>query len=358
MPNTSNFESRVLLWFDVHGRKDLPWQSPRDPYRVWVSEIMLQQTQVATVIDYFHRFMSRFPSLHALAESELDAVLALWAGLGYYARARNLHRTAGLLVSDYQASFPHSREALEKLPGIGRSTAGAILSLGLGIWAPILDGNVRRVLARHEAIEGWPGQAETLRRLWDLSESLTPKGQAAEFNQAMMDLGSLICTPRNPSCSACPLNGTCRAHQEKSQALYPGRKPSKTIPVRTRFWLVLRKPSGQVYLEQRPEQGIWGGLLSPPEFETREALEAFADAYFGLNRSDTLMPQRRHTFSHFHLDFCAVLSDIGEVDVPLALKGCFVDPNRAERLPAPVRKLLSDLSPKPLASPPNPYQLS
>ena len=351
MTNIRDFQSRVLLWFDAHGRKDLPWQSPHDPYRVWVSEIMLQQTQVGTVIDYFHRFMGRFPSLSALAESHVDEVLGLWAGLGYYARARNLHRTARLLVQDHQGQFPASLETLVQLPGIGRSTAGAILSLGLGISAPILDGNVRRVLARHWAIGGWPGQANTLRKLWDLSESLTPKIRAADFNQAMMDLGSLICTPRTPACEDCPLNRTCQAHLEESPLMYPGRKTARVIPVRNTYWLVLRKPSGQIYLEQRPERGIWGGLLSLPEFETREALEHFCQIHFRQGHVNDLMPQRRHTFSHFHLDFWPVLSDIEEeAEVPSGRVGYFLDARRIDRLPTPVRKLLGDLRDRPRAS--------
>ncbi len=344
MLDPSEFQSRVLLWFDTHGRKNLPWQSPQDPYRVWVSEIMLQQTQVGTVIDYFHRFMSRFPSLLALAESDVDAVLGLWAGLGYYARARNLHRTAQQLVKAHQGQFPASLEALVQLPGIGRSTAGAILSLGMGLSAPILDGNVRRVLARHWALSGWPGQADTLRKLWELSASLTPEIRAADFNQAMMDLGSLICTPRTPACLECPLNLSCLGHQEGSPTRYPGRKTARAIPVRNAYWLILRKPSGQIYLEQRPNRGIWGGLLSLPEFETREALEAFFLTAFGPHHFDVPMPQRRHTFSHFHLDFCPVLSDIEEdADVPSGLAGRFHDAHRVDRLPTPVRRLLGDL---------------
>lgn len=350
MPNTSDFEFRVLAWFDAHGRKDLPWQSPRDPYRVWVSEIMLQQTQVRTVIDYFERFMSRFPTLEALAQSDLDAVLGLWAGLGYYARARNLHRTAQLLLTQHQGLFPASLEALEKLPGIGRSTAGAILSLGYGLRAPILDGNVRRVLARHWAIDGWPGQTGTLRTLWDLSESLTPEVRAADFNQAMMDIGALICTARTPACSECPLQMTCLAYREKTPSQYPGRKPTKAMPVRMTYWLVIRNPSGQIYLEQRPKSGIWGGLLSFPEFATLEALEAFSMTHFGVRAAINPLPQRRHTFSHFHLDIFPLLSDIeGDAKAPLGPGGCFHDLNRAERLPAPVRKLLGELPFQPKA---------
>jgi A/G-specific adenine glycosylase len=249
------------------------------------------------------------------------------------------------LVTEHRGQFPTSLAALEKLPGIGRSTAGAILSLGLGIRAPILDGNVRRVLARHGAIEGWPGQAETLRKLWDLSESLTPEFRVADFNQAMMDLGSLICTPRGPTCDACPLKTTCLSYQEGTQLLYPGRRPGRAIPVRNAFWLILRKPSGEIYLEQRPERGIWGGLLSPPEFETREALEDFCLTHFGSGCSSVFLPQRRHTFSHFHLDFLPLLSDIdGDANVPVALSGRFLAPDQVGHLPTPVRKLLGDLS--------------
>ncbi len=345
MSSSTDFQSRVLVWFDTHGRKNLPWQSPKDPYRVWVSEIMLQQTQVATVIDYFDRFMARFPSLKRLAESDLDAVLSLWAGLGYYARARNLHRTAQLLVTEHEGLFPGSLGDLQKLPGIGRSTAGAILSLGMGIRAPILDGNVRRVLARHQTIDGWPGQAGTLQALWQLSEALTPEHRAADFNQAMMDIGALICTPRGPACAQCPLTGSCKAHQQNTQSLYPGRKPPRQMPFRQTFWLVVRTSEGEIYLESRPESGIWGGLLSFPEFQTREQLDAWRGAHLGSHHSAVLLPQRRHTFSHFHLDIFPVLSDIGAVEEALlALPGSFHDLGKTERLPAPISKLLRELA--------------
>jgi len=208
----------------------------------------------------------------------------------------------------------------------------------------ILDGNVRRVLARHEAIEGWPGQAETLRKLWAISESVTPEARVADFNQAMMDLGSLICTPKSPTCGECPLKTTCLAYREDNPSRYPGRKPARAIPTRKAFWLILRKPSGRIYLEQRPGRGIWGGLLSPPEFETQEALEAFCMAHFGQGISWVLLPERRHTFSHFHLDFLPVLSDIDEDAVaPLALNGRFLAQDQIGAIPTPVRKLLEDV---------------
>ena len=216
----SGFSRLVLEWFDQHGRKDLPWQREVTPYRVWVSEIMLQQTQVSTVIPYFERFMGRFPTVQVLAAAPLDEVLHHWSGLGYYARARNLHRAAKLVAGEYAGQFPAELEVLQQLPGIGRSTAGAILSLAMGQWAPILDGNVKRVLARHHAVAGWPGQAAVLQRLWQLSEVHTPRDRVGAYNQAMMDLGATLCTRSRPRCSDCPVASSCpvsythlRAHE-------------------------------------------------------------------------------------------------------------------------------------------------
>ncbi len=199
------FQKKVLTWFKKHGRKSLPWQNPATPYRVWVSEIMLQQTQVATVIDYFERFMQRFPNVADLASAPLDDVLTLWAGLGYYARARNLHRSAQMIVQQFSGEFPESLEELQLLPGVGRSTAGAIRSLGFGKSAAILDGNVKRVLARLHGVEGWPGQSSVLKILWDLAEEYTPKRSGGAYTQAMMDLGATLCTPKAPKCGICPV---------------------------------------------------------------------------------------------------------------------------------------------------------
>jgi len=227
LPDPGDFARRVLAWFDQHGRKDLPWQRDPSPYRVWVSETMLQQTQVATVIPYFERFMARFPRLTDLALAEADEVLLHWSGLGYYARARNLHRAARLILDRHGGDFPPTLDEVQALPGIGRSTAGAILSLARGQRHPILDGNVRRVLTRYRAIPGWPGQAAVLARLWGLAEALTPVERPGDYNQAMMDLGATRCTRANPRCEACPLMADCLAHGEGKAAAYPHPQPRR-----------------------------------------------------------------------------------------------------------------------------------
>lgn len=346
LPGTSlSFSDRVLAWFDMHGRKDLPWQTPRDPYRVWISEIMLQQTQVTTVIDYFHRFMARFPDLPSLAHSDMDSVLSLWAGLGYYARARNLHRTAQYLMERHEGNFPETIDELESLPGIGRSTAGAILSLGLDIPAPILDGNVRRVLARHDAVQGWPGQSGPLKHLWTLSTERTPEIRTANYNQAMMDLGALICTPKAPACERCPLSATCIAQLNDEMHRYPERRPTKAVPVRQAFWLILRNEQGEIYLESRPPSGLWGGLWTLPEFEQLEELNDWCVKHMKPEMTFERMRQQRHTFSHFHLDFVPILSDIVATtgDGTSPLPGRFHDPERLDQVPAPVKSLLRTL---------------
>ncbi len=301
--DAERFSRRVLAWFDHHGRKDLPWQQPRNPYRVWVSEIMLQQTQVATVIPYFERFMERFPDLQTLAQAPIDDVLHHWSGLGYYARARNLHACARRVLEQYGGALPEQQPALETLPGIGRSTAGAIRSLGHAGVAPILDGNVKRVLARCYAIEGWPGSSAVLKRLWALSEALTPTERCADYNQAMMDLGAMVCVRSRPTCQACPLAADCRAHAQGNPAAYPGAKPKKTTPVRATRMMILRDGEGRILLQRRPPSGIWGGLWSLPECPTEADVAQWCREQIGceIGRQQPL-PQRRHTFSHFHLD--------------------------------------------------------
>ncbi len=302
-PRDSGFSDRVLAWFDRHGRKHLPWQQPRDPYRVWISEIMLQQTQVATVIDYFERFMAAFPDLPALAQAPQDRVLHLWSGLGYYARARNLHRCARQVLTEHQGHLPDDLEALQALPGIGRSTAGAIRSLGFGQFAPILDGNVKRVLARHLAVEGWPGQTAVQRRLWEYSGALTPQRRTADYNQAMMDLGALVCTRSQPDCAHCPLKTDCRAHAQGETERYPMPKPRQTRPVRSTHFLVLRDSRGRVLLEQRPPVGIWGGLWGFPECAEAQQAAGWCEQALGCQATlERQLETRRHSFSHFHLE--------------------------------------------------------
>ena len=262
------FAERLLAWFADHGRHDLPWQRDPSPYGVWVSEIMLQQTQVATVIPYYERFMARFPDLAALAEAPLDEVLAHWSGLGYYARARNLHRAARQAMAEHGGRLPETIDALQALPGIGRSTAGAILSLALGQRHPILDGNVKRVLARHAAVAGWPGKAAVQRTLWELAEARTPRRRVADYNQAMMDLGATLCTRARPACERCPVAADCRAREQGLQTDYPGPRPRRELPERQVQMLLVRDPQGRVLLERRPPQGVWGGLWCLPELAT------------------------------------------------------------------------------------------
>ena len=297
------FCRRLLAWFDRHGRKDLPWQQPRTPYRVWVSEIMLQQTQVATVIPYFERFMERFPDLQALARAPIDEVLHLWSGLGYYARARNLHRCAALVMERHAGALPEELPGLESLPGIGRSTAGAIRSLGQAGVAPILDGNVKRVLARYYAVEGWPGNSVVLKRLWALSEALTPRERCADYNQAMMDLGALVCLRNRPACHVCPLKADCRGYAQGNPTAYPGKKPKKRIPVKSTRMMVLHDGKGRILLQKRPPSGVWGGLWSLPECPVETDLERWCRESIGCEVTALQqLQQRRHTFSHFHLD--------------------------------------------------------
>ncbi|MCX2525208.1 A/G-specific adenine glycosylase [Larsenimonas rhizosphaerae] len=297
-----DFQARVLDWFDRHGRTHLPWQQQRTPYRVWVSEIMLQQTQVATVIDYYHRFMARFPDVQALAEAPEDEVLHLWTGLGYYARARNLHRAAQCVVGTHGGHFPvESVEAMMTLPGIGRSTAGAIISLSTNQPAPILDGNVKRVLTRYRAVEGWPGQTAVERRLWGLAEQLQPSERAADYTQAMMDLGATLCTRKRPACLLCPLEDACQAHAEGEEEMYPHSKPRRQIPERQAWFALLHDRNGRVLLEKRPARGLWGGLWSLPQFDSLEALSAWQEALPGDTGRLTFWTHFVHVFSHFRL---------------------------------------------------------
>jgi A/G-specific adenine glycosylase len=297
------FQGRVLTWFEQHGRKDLPWQRQTSPYRVWVSEIMLQQTQVKTVIPYFNRFMATFPTVEALAAASEDQVLHLWTGLGYYARARNLLRCARLICADHDGEFPSEIDTLAELPGIGRSTAGAIRSIAFQQPAAILDGNVKRVLARFAAIEGWPGKTAVHKQLWDLAETLTPPDRTADYSQAMMDLGATLCQRSKPGCELCPLAGACQAFSNGTQSAFPGRKPRKVLPTKSTTMLIITNTAGEVYLARRPPSGIWGGLWSFPEIDEPELAPNFCIDTFGHPpEASELWEPLRHSFSHYHLD--------------------------------------------------------
>ena len=293
------FAQAVLTWYDKFGRKHLPWQQNKTLYGVWLSEVMLQQTQVATVIPYFERFVKTFPNLTALADAPLDEVLHLWTGLGYYARARNLHKAAQVMRDQYCGKFPTEFEQVLALPGVGRSTAGAILSSCLNAPYTILDGNVKRVLSRYFAVNGWPGEKKTEDRLWQLTGEVTPNTQVADFNQAMMDLGAMVCTRSKPKCGLCPLQSNCRANAEQNWQVYPGKKPKKALPERESYFLLLEK-DGKVALEQRENAGLWGGLYCFPQFADKQELLAYL-ASNGIQQYQE-WAAFRHTFSHFHLD--------------------------------------------------------
>ena len=311
MPKSDVFAKRILHWFDRHGRKDLPWQRDTTPYRVWVSEIMLQQTQVKTVIPYYERFVKTFPDVQALANAPQDEVLHLWTGLGYYARARNLHRAAQQVAAELGGQFPDNIEGLCELPGIGRSTAGAIVSIAFGQRASILDGNVKRVLARYHRVAGWPGQSAVHNHLWQIAEQYTPAERCADYTQAMMDLGATLCTRSAPACDTCPLAADCEANARGDQLDYPGKKPRKAIPVKATHFLIVRSSSGDIWLEQRPASGIWGGLWCFPEIDEPEAGKTRCLDLWGTEPA-SIEVQRdfRHTFSHYHLDITPVIIEL------------------------------------------------
>ncbi|NBC49682.1 MAG: A/G-specific adenine glycosylase [Gammaproteobacteria bacterium] len=348
--DAQDFAQRLLAWFDLHGRHDLPWQRDATPYRVWVSEIMLQQTQVAVVVPYFERFMQRFPNVAALAAAEQDEVLHLWSGLGYYARARNLHRAARIVAAEHQGRLPESIEALQQLPGIGRSTAGAILSLACSRPHPILDGNCKRVLARCFAVPGWPGTRAVSDRLWSLAETLTPVERVAAFNQAMMDLGATLCTRSAPACDRCPLAERCTAYAEGCPSAYPAPRPRKQAPLRTVQLLLIRDPEGRIMLERRPPAGVWGGLWTPPELPVSANPQDWCSERLGLSVEQLeMLPPRRHTFSHFQLAMQPVLVQLAAAPIRVADESCsaWVEPGKPGDLglPAPIRKLLDELIP-------------
>lgn len=344
----SSFADRILAWYDHHGRKNLPWQTPITPYRVWLSEIMLQQTQVETVIPYFQRFVSRFADIQHLAEAPLDDVLHLWTGLGYYARARNLHRCAQTIVRDYDGQMPADPAVLEALPGIGRSTAAAIASIAFEQPHAILDGNVKRVLARHHAIDGWPGKTAVHDALWAIADRHMPQQRCRDYTQAMMDLGATLCSRARPRCEACPVARSCAARKLGDPSLYPGKKPRKTLPVKRIQMLILRNRAGEILLLQRPPTGIWGGLWSFPELAVEsDALRHIHD-HFGTVQRSQPWPQMRHTFSHYHLDILPQLFELKTTRkaVREAPAMCWynVQAPASVGLAAPVKKLLTLLN--------------
>jgi A/G-specific adenine glycosylase len=306
--SANSFNQRVLTWFHQKGRKNLPWQYNKTPYRVWISEIMLQQTQVSTVIPYYQRFMESFPSIADLANADEDNVLHHWTGLGYYARARNLHKAAKMIVNDFSGEFPQTLEETVSLPGIGRSTAGAILSIALNKHQAILDGNVKRVLARYYTVEGHNGQAIFEKTLWPVAEKLTPEKDVASYTQAMMDLGATVCTRSKPACNDCPVQSSCLAYAGSLQTEFPNKKPKKTIPTKNTI-MVIPRINQQVLMEKRPPTGIWGGLWCFYEVSHQDELDTLF-TQLGLKPQDPIwLEEFRHTFSHYHLDITPVVID-------------------------------------------------
>lgn len=301
MPNKS-FSEKILEWFDVHGRKGLPWQQDINPYRVWVSEIMLQQTQVKTVIPYFERFMQSFPNVKNLADAEQDEVLKHWSGLGYYARARNMHVAAKMIRDDFNGEFPKNIESIQTLKGIGRSTGAAILSIANNQPEPILDGNVKRVLSRVFAVEGWSGKSHVLKKLWLLAEETTPNKRNADYTQAIMDLGATLCTRNKPHCEDCPLSSDCIANADNTQTDFPAKKPKKVIPEKQTILLIIKNQDQHVMMLKRPPLGIWGGLWCFPQFDTEKDASEWLQNYGNDSiSSSSKMPLLSHTFSHFKL---------------------------------------------------------
>lgn len=373
------FSKKILNWYDKAGRKNLPWQENPTPYRVWVSEIMLQQTQVHTVIPYYLNFMQRFPDIKSLAKASLDEVLHLWTGLGYYARARNLHKAANLICERYQGNFPATHTDCVSLPGIGRSTASAILALSQEQRLAILDGNVKRVLCRYFAIHGDPSKPETETKLWALSENLLPNTRLRNYTQALMDLGATVCTRTQPKCEICPVKQDCKARIQEETAILPTPKTSLQKPIKAAQFIIFFNPKkNAVLLEKRPSQGIWGGLFSFPEFsknlsdkdsvvghkgsvtnrkhsvKTKDSnkLKLKDLKTFGLNNfnlkimSSKTVLEFRHTFTHYHLDIKALLCPIEKDNLPLDAKKYHWQ-NLASKpkvgISAPVQKILKEL---------------
>jgi len=345
------FVPRLLRWFDAHGRHQLPWQHPRTPYRVWLSEIMLQQTQVSTVIGYFERFLKHFPSLPALAAASNDALMAQWAGLGYYARARNLHAAAQRCVSEHGGDLPRDLDALVALPGIGRSTAGAILSQAWNDPLPILDGNVKRVLSRYHGIEGFPGLPAVERQLWALADAHVrhvPAGRMADYTQAQMDLGATVCTRARPSCVICPVQQDCRARQLGLTEALPTPKPSKRLPERQASALLLLDQRGRILLQKRPDSGIWASLWTLPQADDGVALQDWFDQHIdGQLEQAQALPVVRHVFSHYRLLLQVLRVRVeglrGDIDAAPGLRWVAPQDLPALGLPAPIRKLLQTL---------------
>ncbi|MBU0593059.1 MAG: A/G-specific adenine glycosylase [Pseudomonadota bacterium] len=342
----SEFAQQLICWHKLHGRHGLPWQGSRDPYAVWLSEIMLQQTQVSSVIPYYLRFLGRFPDIATLAAADQDEVLAHWSGLGYYSRARNLHRAAQIMAETHAAEFPREFEQILGLPGIGRSTASAIGAFSFGTRRAILDGNVKRVLARYLAVAGYPGEKKVADLLWRHAEDLLPETEIETYTQALMDLGATVCTRGKPNCGACPVSADCVAHQQGHQTEFPQPRPRKAQPEKATTMLLFMH-QGEIFLEKRPPAGIWGGLWSFPEIAVSEDARQHAETCFGFESDQAeARPPMKHVFTHFRLNIKPLLINIRKIQ-PMARQqeGIWLTIEDAMEgaIPTPVRKLLAGL---------------
>jgi A/G-specific adenine glycosylase len=343
---TAGFATKLIAWQKRHGRHDLPWQNTRDPYAIWVSEIMLQQTQVAAVIPYYRRFLQSFPDISTLAAATQDAVLALWSGLGYYSRCRNLHEAAGVIEREHAGRFPADFERILQLPGIGRSTAAAICVFAFGERNAILDGNVKRVLARYYGIEGYPGEKRVENDLWRRADALLPQNNIGAYTQGLMDLGASVCARRRPRCDDCPLREDCVAHRKGLTGRLPAPKPKKTLPRRTTVMLVLQH-AGEVLLEKRPATGIWGGLWCFPEVAANDDIGEICSRHFGAQvKILKPLPVLEHGFTHFHLSITPQRLRVTSLSPRTAEPGHIwlsVDEARTAAIPTPVKRILAGL---------------
>ena len=341
-----DFSQELLKWFDLYGRNNLPWQDNRTPYRVWISEIMLQQTQVSTAIPFFKRFMESYPDINSLSNASTEQVMHHWTGLGYYARARNLHKMSHIIQEKYKGNIPLDFNELVQLPGIGRSTAGAILALSDNQKYAILDGNVKRVLARYHAVSGWPGLSKVEKKLWRLSEKHLPSERIADFTQAIMDLGATLCVRSKPQCQICPLTNNCKARIEKKVELYPEKKKSNPKPHKQTIMIIVIAGT-KVLLEKRPDSGIWGGLFSFPEVDKNQTIKHWCETRLKkIEKTVSKKSPISHTFSHFNLD-------INPIEVRLGNSSCKLDLYENEYwydldqpseigMAAPIKKLLQE----------------
>jgi len=342
----TDFSRRLIVWQKQHGRHDLPWQNTTDPYAIWVSEIMLQQTQVAAVIGYYARFMQRFPTIAALADATQDEVLQHWSGLGYYSRARNLHNAAQTIMDEHGGVFPQDFDTIQTLSGIGRSTAAAIASFAFNQVQTILDGNVKRVLARHFAVEGWPGTPKIEKELWSLAESLLPETDMVAYTQGLMDLGATLCSRSKPQCLQCPLLASCQAYQQQRVSLLPTPKPRKKSPEKHTTMLILLQ-GGSVMLEKRPPSGIWGGLWSFPELDHGNDCTSAVQQRFGMSVCpQKALPELSHAFTHFKLHITPQPLQVNGQHSKAGEPGqvwLSIEDAIGAAIPTPVRKILQTL---------------